>query len=206
MIGLTLEQVLDQAITSRLEGVWSALPGRVLSFDPTGPSVAVQPFPSIYQNGEAVSLPILHSVPVAYPSGGGASLTFPLQAGDVVLLVFSTLPLARYRDEGAEGDPTETRRFDLSDAWALPLAAANAPTATPGRMVLTQPDLGKVQVGDGLLTPAAARVGDEITITMDTTNVNLLISAMAQIAATGACVPFPLTGHITTGSNIVEVA
>lgn len=206
MIGLTLEQVLDQAITSRLEGVWSALPGRVLAFDPTGPSVAVQPFPSIYQNGEAVDLPILHSVPVAYPSGGGASLTYPLQAGDVVLLVFSTLPLARYRDEDAEGDPTEARRFDLSDAWALPLAAGNAPSATAGRTILTQPDSGKVQIGDALSTPAAARLNDEVTIPMNTVTVGQLVAAMAQIASSGSCVPFNLKGYISTGSSTVEVA
>ena len=206
MIGPSLEEVLDQLVTSRLQTVWTSLPGRVLAFNAASSTCAVQPFPAIYQDGEAVELPALSSVPVGFPAGGGASLTYPLQPGDVVLLIFSTMSLGRYREEGAEGDPADVRRFDLSDAWAFPLAAAGQPAATVGRTVLTQPTSGKVQVGDALLTPAAARVGDEITITMDTTNVNLLISAMAQIAASGACIPFPLKGNITTGSNIVEVA
>lgn len=206
MIGPTLEEVLDQVVTSRLQSVYTSLPGRVLAFNPLSSTCTVQPFPAIYQDGEAVDLPVLHGVPVGFPSGGGASVTYPLTSGDVVLLVFASAPLGRYRDEGAEGDPSDVRRFDLSDAWALPLAGGGQPAATTGRLVVTQPTLGKVQVGDGLLTPAAARVGDQITITMDAVNVNLLVTAMAQIAATGTCVPFPLNGLITTGSSIVEVA
>lgn len=206
MIGPTLEEVLDQVVTSRLQSVYTSLPGRVLAFNPLSSTCTVQPFPAIYQDGEAVDLPVLHGVPVGFPSGGGASITYPLTSGDVVLLVFASAPLGRYREEGAEGDPSDVRRFDLSDAWALPLAGGGQPAATTGRLVVTQPTLGKVQVGDGLLTPAAARVGDQITITMDAINVNLLVTAMAQIAATGTCVPFPLNGLITTGSSIVEVA
>jgi hypothetical protein len=206
MIGPTLEEVLDQVVTSRLQSVYTSLPGRVLAFDDASSTCAVQPFPAIYQDGEAVDLPTLHGVPVGFPSGGGASITYPLQGGDIVLLVFASAPLGRYREDGAEGDPSDVRRFDLSDAWALPLAGGSQPSATTGRLVVTQPTLGKVQVGDALATPAAARVGDQISITMDSVNVNLLITAMAQIAATGTCVPFPLTGTITTGSSIVEVA
>ena len=206
MIGPTLEEVLDQVMTSRLQSVYTSLPGRVLFFNPLTSTCVVQPFPAIYQDGEAVDLPTLHGVPVGFPSGGGASITYPLSSGDVVLLVFASAPMSRYREEGAEGDPSDVRRFDLSDAWALPLAGGGQPSATIGRTVVTQPTLGKVQVGDALLTPAAARVGDQISITMDSVNVNLLITAMAQIAATGTCVPFPLTGTITTGSSIVEVA
>jgi hypothetical protein len=206
MIGPTLEEVLDQVVTSRLQSVYTSLPGRVLAFSALSSTCTVQPFPAIYQDGEAVDLPVLHGVPVGFPSGGGASVTYPLTAGDVVLLVFASAPLGRYREDGAEGDPSDVRRFDLSDAWALPLAGGGQPAATTGRLVVTQPTLGKVQVGDGLATPAAARVGDQISITMDTVNVNLLITAMAQIAATGTCIPFPLTGLITTGSSIVEVA
>lgn len=206
MIGPTLEEVLDDVITSRLQTVYTSLPGRVVSFTAATSTCTVQPFPAIYQDDEAVELPLIHSVPVGFPNGGGASITYPLQPGDVVLLIFSSLPLSRYRTEGSEGDPTDVRQFDLTDAWALPLAGGAQPAATAGRMVLSQPTLGKVQVGSAGLTPAAARVGDQITITMDAVNVNLLITAMAQIAATGTCVPFPLTGQITTGSSIVEVA
>jgi len=206
MIGPSLEEVLDQLVTSRLQTVWTSLPGRVLAFDPTSSTCAVQPFPAIYQNGAAVELPALSSVPVGFPSGGGASLTYPLQAGDVVLLIFSSASLGRYREEGAEGDPADVRRFDLSDAWAFPLAAAGQPAATVGRTILTQPTLGKVQIGDALLHPAAARVGDTVQIPMNTVTVGQLVTAMGQIAATGSCVPFNLSGTITSGSSLVEVA
>lgn len=202
----TLEEVIDRAFDSRMSGVWTALPGRVKSFDAASSTATVQPFPSIFLAGEPLVIPEIADVPVSYPQGGGASITYPLAAGDVVLLLFSTLPLGRYREEGADGDPVDTRRFDLSDAWAIPLAGGDQPAATAGRMVVEQPSTGKIQIGTGLATPAAARVGDTVNIPMNTVTVGLLINAMAQIAATGTCAPFNLPGTIATGSAIVEVA
>lgn len=202
----TLEEVIDRAFDSRMSGVWTALPGRVKVFDAATSTATVQPFPSMFLAGEALAIPEIADVPVSYPQGGGASITYPLQPGDVVLLLFSTLPLSRYREEGADGNPVDTRRFDLSDAWAIPLAGGDQPGATAGRMVAAQPTLGKVQIGTGGVTPAAARVGDTVSIPMNTVTVGQLVSAMAQIAATGSCAPFNLAGTITSGSAIVEVA
>lgn len=202
----TLDEVIDRAFDSRLSGVWTALPGRVKAFDAATSTCTVQPFPSMFLAGEAVVIPEIADVPVTYPSGGGSSITWPLAAGDVVLLLFSTLPLARYREDGADGNPVETRRQDLSDAWAIPLAGGAQPVATAGRMITVQPTLGKIQVGDAALHPAAARVGDSVSIPMNTVTVGQLVAAMSQIAATGTCVPFNLGGTITSGSAIVEVA
>lgn len=202
----TLEEVIDRAFDARMSGVWTALPGRVKAFDAASSTCTVQPFPAMFLAGEAVVIPEIADVPVCYPNGGGASITYPLAAGDVVLLLFSTLPLGRYRQDGADGNPVETRRQDLSDAWAIPLAGGAQPVATVGRMVAKQPTLGKIQVGDAPLHPAAARVGDTVSIPMNTVTVGQLVTAMGQIAATGACVPFNLGGTITSGSTIVEVA
>jgi hypothetical protein len=78
MIGITLEQVIDEAITSRLQNVWTALPGVVVSWSTSG-TASVQPFPGVLINGELQSLPVLTDVPVAYPAGAGGSMTYPLE-------------------------------------------------------------------------------------------------------------------------------
>jgi len=232
MIGPTLEEVLDQVVTSRLQSVYTSLPGRVLAFNPFSSTCTVQPFPAIYQDGEAVDLPVLHGVPVGFPSGGGASITYPLESGDVVLLVFASAPLGRYREDGAEGDPSDVRRFDLSDAWALPLAGGSAPSVTPDRLTIEQPTgllgIGKVQVGVTSLAPPAtlidmvpgpiippgkmqvqgraARVGDTIKLVLDEAAIISIIAQMAAIAAGLPVESIELPGIIASGSDFVEVA
>lgn len=233
MIGLSLEEVLNDAIDGRLDNIWTALPGTVLAWDPSG-TASVQPFPSITQDGESVPLPPLVSVPVAYPAGAGGSITYPLKAGDKVLLIFSTLPLATWRETDDTGNPVDTRRFDLSDAWCIPVAGGSAPTAQTDRMVIAQPDSldNKVQLGvapivpptppvqvpaapDAIIPPLApglrqesgraARTGDTIKIVVDQPTVAAFVAAMAAIAAGAPVVPFDMTGAIASGSDVVEV-
>ena len=159
MIGPSFEEMLDQVVTSRLQSVWTALPGRVLAFDAHSSTCSVQPYPAIYQDGEAVEMPALSGVPVSFPAGGGASITWPLNPGDRVLLIFASASLARSRTDGSEADPQDLRRFDLSDAWAIPVAAAGQPAATPLALVVTPPTAGQVRLGSDLAVQAAV-LGD----------------------------------------------
>lgn len=208
-----LEDVIEQAMESRLAAVWTALPGRVKAFDAASSTCTVQPFPSVWEAGDAVAMPAIADVPVTYPSGGGSSMTWPLEAGDFVLLVFSTLPLGRFRADGADGNPVDTRRFDLSDAWALPLKSGNQPPATAGRTVIRQPTLGKIQVGTGGVTPAAARVGDSVGVVIGPTQGAAfqawMLDCVAWVTAGSPNPPpadFTLQGTIVSGSSTVEVA
>lgn len=233
MIGVTLEQVIDDAITNRLQGVWTALPGVVVSWSTSG-RAAVQPFPGVLINGELQPLPVLTDVPVAYPAGAGGSITYPLEAGDKVILIFSSSPLALWRETGDEGDPFDVRRHDLSDAWCIPVAGGSAPTAQTDRVIVAQPSgqNDKLQIGvapllpatppaqvpavpDGVVPPLApglrqtsgraARTGDTIKIIVDQPTVSNFIAGMAAIAAGLPVTPFDMTGCIASGSDIVEV-
>lgn len=155
----TLEELIDHAITCRLQQVYTALPARVVSFDAASASVVVQPFPAMYDKGEAVAIEELHA-PVQYPSGGGFTITFPLKAGDVGAIHVSTLPLGRYRSDGAEGDPADVRRFDLSDAWFVPASAGrDRPTVSATDAVITTPDGGALLLGSATATQAAVLGG-----------------------------------------------
>jgi hypothetical protein len=233
VIGITLEQVLDAALDARVASMWSALPGRVLAWSPTG-TCSVQPFPATIIDGEETPLPALADVPIAYPAGAGGSITYPLEAGDYVLLIFSSSPLARFRSSGAEGDQGETRRFDLSDAWCIPMAGGAALTSATDRVTIGQPSAldAKVQVGatpvlpptppvqvpaiaDPIVPPLApgfrqpsgraARTGDTIKIVVDQPTIEAFVAGMAAIAAGAPVTPFDMVGVIASGSDVVEV-
>ncbi len=109
-----------------------ALPAVVQSFQPGPPatvSVLVATKELVEANqGEtalslatqAVQLPLLQDVPVAFPSAGGWSMTFPIQPGDECLLVFADTPLdVWWQNGGTENNPISQRRHSLSDAIAI---------------------------------------------------------------------------------------
>lgn len=88
---------------------------------------------SIAQDGtrtiEAYS-PLL-VVPVVFPSGGGFTLTFPIQEGDECLLFFNDRQLDNWFAQGAGQAPTIGRLHDLSDAFAL-VGIRSSPRALAG--------------------------------------------------------------------------
>lgn len=131
-------EVISQAIDHRLSGVWTALPGRVESYDASSQTVAVQPVVQDVVADPAgallaANMPQLPRVPVCFPQAGGYYLTFPLQAGDTVLLVFCARSLDRWRTTGRINEvPSDQRMHDLSDAIAIPgIRPSTMPLAAP---------------------------------------------------------------------------
>lgn len=97
-----------------------ALPGRVEAFDPATQTAAVQPLiRQRFRGGEPLSLPLLRDVPVFFPGGRTAALTFPVEPGDECLLIFSDACIDGWFETGGEADPLSPRRHDLSDAFAF---------------------------------------------------------------------------------------
>jgi hypothetical protein len=110
-------------VESRLFDLHTSLPGIVESFDASKNTVNVQPaLIRVYETGEEVQLPIINQVPIVYPSGmgGKCSITFPLTAGDSVFLIFSERSLDNWKQKGGVVDPVDPRKFNLTDAVAIP--------------------------------------------------------------------------------------
>lgn len=187
----SLEQLLADAIESQTRDLWTSLPARVTAWSGgTTPKVTVQPFPATYLDGEPVALPELGDVPVCYAGGAGGGIVYPLQAGDVVLLVFSSLPVGQFRNSGSEGDPGEIRHHDLSDAFALPLRCAGAgPSAAAGVLAVVRPTSGKVKLGTTAANRGVARLNDT------TSNGSLAIVAAGTVppALPGVILTFTYT-------------
>ena len=200
----TLAQVIRRFIREDRWSLYTALPATVVSFDGTGRPVAtVQPFPDDYAQGQAVPHPQLANVPVSYPG----PIRWPLNPGDVCLVIFCSRSLDRYRGGQGEGDPQDNERtHDLSDCWVLPLEGGNA-----GAAIGTGPAAARVgdSTGDGSLAIAAASVSGGVAITLTYTppsGIQQIATVTVEGAVTGVGAGvLNLTGTITSGSPTVEI-
>ena len=126
-------EVMFRAILSGSQkGIWTALPGSVVSFDADTVTASVQPGVSGVVTGQdgspsTVNLPVLTDVPVVFPRGGGCTLTFPVAAGDECLIVFACRSIDAWSQSGGVQPPANARKHDLSDAFAIigPMSQAN---------------------------------------------------------------------------------
>jgi hypothetical protein len=129
-------------LDARQAEIWTAIPGVVVSYDAASQTAAIQPAIKNAQldpDGDPIveQLPQIPNVPVLFPRAGDFSLTFPVLAGDTVLLVFQSRSADRWRNDGqSDRQPSTYRMHDMSDAVAFvgyypatfPLTAAQAPT------------------------------------------------------------------------------
>jgi protein gp138 len=105
----------------------TAIPASVVTYDPVRQTVTAKPTISARiqdpNTGAIVPfpLPTVGNVPVAFPSATGFAITWPLAPGDTVFLVLSDRSLDEWKSTGAaENFPAHPRRFDLTDAVAIP--------------------------------------------------------------------------------------
>lgn len=126
------EVMLRAMLGGLQQGIWTALPGHVVSFDADAVTAVIQPGIGGKvgaQDGttKTVSLPVITDVPVVFPRGGGCTLTFPVAAGDECLIVFASRAIDAWAQSGGVQAASDTRKHDLSDAFAIigPMSQAN---------------------------------------------------------------------------------
>lgn len=119
------QEVLRAAMEYALADVHTALPGRVEAYDPATQKADIKPLIKRLvstEDGEELleELPVLPQVPVIFPRTASAFITFPVAAGDHVLLIFNERSIDNFvAGDGEDTDPDEYRTHDLSDAVAL---------------------------------------------------------------------------------------
>lgn len=112
-------------LDGRQSSMWTALPCIVQDVDLSKMTIMAQPTIKgvTYDqdnNATFVNLPLLADVPIVFPSAGGFIITFPIVAGDEVLVVFSSRCIDDWWQSGGVGIPIEMRMHDLSDGFAIP--------------------------------------------------------------------------------------
>lgn len=127
--------ILAQALRSHGASLWSAIPGIVESVDLARQTVTVQPTIKAREraaDGSVSSqpLPLLLDVPIVFPSGGGYSLTFPIEPGDECLVVFADRCIDAWWQSGGVQEQADYRMHDLSDGFAI-FGPRSQPRALP---------------------------------------------------------------------------
>lgn len=112
----TPTDILRGAISNFMNNVHTALPGIFVSYDPSENKAVVQPALNKNYTSGMMPMPILDNVPVLFPP----NVFFPINEGDYCLLVFSERALDPWLNAGGQVTPTDPRKFDLSDAIAIP--------------------------------------------------------------------------------------
>lgn len=114
------QEIFSDSVWSILSNLHTCLPGIILSYDANTNKASIQPaLNKNYQSGEQ-SMPIIENVPLIFPSSANFSMTYPVNSGDYVLLLFSERSMDLWKSVGGQVTPQDNRKFHLSDAVAIP--------------------------------------------------------------------------------------
>lgn len=112
----TPSDIIRGAISNFTNNMHTAMPGIFVSYNPTENKAVIQPALNKNYTSGVIPLPILDNVPVLFPP----NIFFPIKEGDYCLLVFSERALDPWLNSGGQVTPNDPRKFDLSDAIAIP--------------------------------------------------------------------------------------
>ncbi|MCL8000189.1 hypothetical protein M8994_18320 [Brucella sp. 21LCYQ03] len=117
------EETYRSMIDDIKSGLHTALTGTVTAFYPETMTVDIQPNTksAVRQPDgtvKTIPYPLLTGVPVSFPGGGGASLTFPIKPGDEAMVTFASRSTDAWVQSGGEQNPMDARTQDLSDGIA----------------------------------------------------------------------------------------
>ncbi len=187
------EEALQLMLENQQSGMWTALPGRITAVNRAAGTVQVQPtiqasirLPD--DTSRTQNLPVLADVPIIFPGGGGATMTFPIQPGDECLVVFSSRPIDSWWQGGGEQPAIMPRMHSLSDGFAL-VGVRNRGRALPtvsDAQVELRSDGGSTRVS---LNPTTNKVDvvatAEVTVTAPQIKLNGLVTITGGLVVDG---------------------
>lgn len=182
--------------------LWTSLPGTIVSFNADAQTVEVQPAIKALlrsPSGEEtwVNLPVLPDVPVVFPSGGGFTLTFPIQPGDECLVVFASRCIDAWWQSGGSQQQIEQRLLDLSDGFCIP-----GPRSQPRKLSGVSTSDVQLRDDDGS-TFIAIQPGGAVQITA-TTSLTIIapnITLQGDVTITGTMTQ---VGDVTIAGNTTQ--
>lgn len=200
------EESLRLALENAQASIWTAMPGIVTAVNLSAQTVSVQPaiqgvVTSPDGSTQATNLPLLVDVPIVWPRAGGFALTFPIAAGDEVLVVFGSRCIDSWWQSGGVGAQAEARMHDLSDGFAI-----LAPTSQPKKFANVSS--ANVQLRDTAgttfveITPGGkARVIGATAIDVEAPTINMSASNAVNITAP----TIAMNGQVTQASGSFSI-
>lgn len=114
-----VQQIIN-TVNQEINGIHTAFPGKILSYDPASGLASVLPVMQYHKpDGTVIPYPQISGVPVVFPQSCGQEVTiaYPVKAGDGCLLILAEQSL----DYWMYGQDTGTDlRFDLTNAICIP--------------------------------------------------------------------------------------
>jgi len=121
----SLQRTLFSAIDAALGQVHTALPAIIDKYDHATQTAEVKPaLRRRFADDSVVELPVIPGVPVLWPGSADGGICWPLTRGDAVMLMFSERSMDEWMANGGVVTPSDGRRFDLTDAVAIPKLVA----------------------------------------------------------------------------------
>lgn len=117
-----LDRAFADIFEELIKGKHTVNIGKITAFQKTKPpKLSAQiVLKQLYEGeDEARLIAICEDCPIIYPGSGDWWLTFPLELGDYVLLLFNERSIADWLDRGDIIEPSKTRTFSISDAIAI---------------------------------------------------------------------------------------
>ncbi|MBC0852574.1 Gp138 family membrane-puncturing spike protein [Pantoea stewartii] len=137
-----------------------------------------------YSNTE---MPILIDAPLVFPRGGGCTLTFPVQAGDECLVVFSDRCIDFWWQNGGVQPRVLERNHSFSDAFVIP-----GPQSQAKKISNISPTAAQLRTDDGSAFVEVSAGGDvtatsggQITLNAPQVTINGNVQVNGTLTATG---------------------
>ena len=188
-----------------------AIPAIVQSYNASKNTIEAQPAIRerlVLEDGSIryINLPLLINVPVAFPSSGAASITFPISPGDECLIIFSDLAIDNFWVSGSIQNPIEVRRHDLSDGIAIPCSLSLTRTRGAGKGMAIQGSPVTIKSSQASVEVAATTIkltqGDT-SATLDGTS-TVFSAGTTSITMNNAGINFAFQGKIFTAQEIYD--
>lgn len=130
---LDLSSAINIAIEKALMQVHTCLPGIVEEYDDTQGATIKPLIKWKTPDNKYIELPSISGVPVIFPGTGNFFMIAPIEKNTPVLLFFAERSIDEWVVSGKMTEPRLDRKFDLSDAFALPGAFSLNNTPKPSK-------------------------------------------------------------------------
>lgn len=120
-----MEDLILEAIAADRADIYTAIPGKVESYDADSGLCDVRPQISQIIDDEreqkqTEALPLLRAVPVEFPGAGNVSIEFPIETGTTGVIEFCVNNIGEWINQGSLVDPGDRRLHGLSGAVFRP--------------------------------------------------------------------------------------
>lgn len=193
---VSLCEAIRAGVDAAVGDIHTCLPGRVVSYDAETCQATVKPMVkrALYDVDDDErtfeDLPEIPKVLVMWPRAGAYAITFPLAAGDSVLLIFAQRSIAEWRTGGDVSEPADARTHSIGHPFAIPGAFPDTDAMSTSPLDVAAREAGVVvgqHAGNGRIEIGASiiKIGKDATdfVALATPTQTGINAAMAQANA-----------------------